>query len=80
MKTQGKIQLNYKIYPMKIIKVTKLNAAATLKKYRFVEKLRPVDINEYKCVFVVLSGQMYFSVYYTQVKSIIQSKYMAMAA
>ena len=55
---------------MKIIKVTKLNAAATLKKYRFVEKLRPVDINEYKCVFVVLSGQMYFSVYYTQVKSI----------
>lgn len=49
-------------------------------KYSFVEKLGPVDINEYKCVFVVLSGQMYFSVYYTQVKSIIQSKYMAMAA
>ena len=63
---------------MKIIKVTKFNDDATLKKYRLVEKLRPVDINEYKCVFVVLSGQMYFRVYYAKVRSIIQSKYMGM--
>ena len=50
-----------------------------MRKFCFVEKLRPVDINEYKCVFVVLSGQMYFRVYYTEVKSIIQTKYMVMS-
>ena len=70
MKTAQKFQI-------KIIKVTRfgfLRSHWLVRKASFVGK---VDINEYKCIFVVQVVRCISSNHYVQVKSIIPSQYIA---